>query len=217
MSTLELRNVSYRYKKDGRDVLNNISYNFEKGVVYSITGKSGSGKTTILSLLAGLTNPTNGEIFFEGKKLTKLNKFDYRAKDAGVVFQSFNLLPHLTAAQNIELSQDASKKKYSSKKKELQKQLIRKVGLIQEDADKKILHLSGGEQQRVAIARAISADPEIILADEPTGNLDENTQNEIMNIFNELAHIDGKCVIIVTHSKDVANASDQVLELASLK
>ena len=211
---LSLKDVSYRYKDALKDdyVLKNINYEFEKGKIYAIKGKSGSGKTTLLSLISGLEKKYEGEILYKDNKLSKMNLDNYRSNNVGIVFQSYNLLPHLTAVENIILSMDISKVKVKDKK-ELAINLMEQVGLSKNMANRRILKLSGGEQQRIAIARSLSYDPEIILADEPTGNLDHETENEIINIFKELAHKQNKCVIIVTHSQNVCNLVDKIYEL----
>ena len=211
MSVLELDKISYTYDKKTY-VLKDFSCKFEAGKVYAIVGKSGAGKTTLLSLLAGLDKLSDGKILFEGKDITKVDKYTYRSNDVGVVFQSYNLLPKFTARENVELSIDLSKKKVKNKK-ELALDLLKKVGLSEEEANRRVLKISGGQQQRVAIARAIAYEPKVVLADEPTGNLDPENQDAIMEIFKSLAHNDNKCVIIVTHSQDVAAQADEVYEL----
>ena len=216
MSILKLENVEYSYDNGKTKVLNDINYKFEKGKVYAVVGKSGAGKTTLLSLLSGLTVPTNGKILFDDKDITKLDRYGYRSRFVGVIFQSFNLLPHLTALENVVLSIDVSGKKVENKN-ELALSLLHKVELTDEIAKRRILKLSGGEQQRVAIARALSFNPDIILADEPTGNLDLGTQEEVINIFKKLAQEENKCVIIVTHSPEVANSVDEIYQLAPYK
>ncbi len=212
MSILKLENVSYRYADGGKPVLNHISYEFEKGKVYSVVGRSGAGKTTLLSLLSGLASPTEGTILLEGNDIEQIDRYEYRSRYVGVIFQSFNLLPKLTAMENVILSMDISGKKQKNKKERAAK-LLEKMGLSGDEMTRRILKLSGGQQQRVAIARALSYDPEIILADEPTGNLDGETQKEMIEIFRRLAHEEQKCVILVTHSPEVAKASDEVYEL----
>ena len=212
---LELKDLCYSYVKGGKNVINGLNLTFEKGKIYAIVGKSGAGKTTLLSLLSGLAKPTSGEILFDGKDIAKVNKYNYRSKLVGVVFQSFNLLPYLTATENVMLSMDISGKKIKNKK-ELATKLLKKVNLEEEDINRGILKLSGGQQQRVAIARALSYEPDIIFADEPTGNLDIDTQNDIMKILRTLAD-EGKCIIIVTHSPEVSKLSDVVYELKSGK
>lgn len=211
---LTIKDVNYRYKDAAKDdyVLKNINYSFEKGKVYSIKGKSGSGKTTLLSLISGLENKYEGSIYYKDKDLKKMNLDVYRNSNIGIVFQSYNLLPHLTAIENIILSMDISKVKVNNKK-EKALELMKSVGLKESYKDRRVLKLSGGEQQRVAIARSLSYNPEIILADEPTGNLDKETENEILDIFTKLAHEEKKCVIIVTHSENVCSKSDVVYEL----
>ena len=212
MSILSLQNISFAYDKT--PVLQNISYEFEKGKMYCIIGKSGAGKTTLLSLLSGLAKPTGGEIFYDDKNIAKIDKYKFRSKYIGVVFQSFNLLTKYTALENVVLSMDVAGYKTKSKKQRAI-ELLQGVGLDEDEANRRVLKLSGGQQQRVAIARALSYDPDIILADEPTGNLDTETQNEIMNIFRELTN-QGKCVILVSHSPDVAAMCDERYELLKL-
>ncbi len=207
MSILKLDNISYHYDKSKVEVLENINMDFEEGKIYTIVGKSGAGKTTLLSVLSSLASPTGGRIFLNDKDITKIDRYKFRSKYVGVIFQSFNLLTHLTALENVILSMDISGKKFDRPKKEIALELLKKVGLDEDESRRRVLKLSGGQQQRVAIARALSYDPDIILADEPTGNLDGETQNEIIGIFRMLAD-EGKCVIIVTHSPDVAKASD---------
>ena len=212
MSVLRLDNVSFKYEKNNKYVIKDMSYEFEKGKIYAIVGKSGAGKTTLLSLLAGLIKPTSGTIYLDGEDTKNRDMYTYRSRDVGVVFQSFNLLPKLTAVENVILSMDVSGKKYKSKK-QTALALLEKVALDGEEANRRILKLSGGQQQRVAIARALSYEPEVILADEPTGNLDGETQNEILDIFRRLAAEENKCVIIVTHSPEVTEVADVVYEI----
>lgn len=214
MILLKLENVSYCYDPDKQiKVLNNISYEFEKGKIYAIVGKSGSGKTTLLSLLSGLAYPTEGKILFNGKDITEIDQCKYRSQMVGVIFQGYNLLLHYNAVDNVILSMDISGKHFENKK-DVALENLSKVGLSGDKIYRKILKLSGGEQQRVAIARALSFDPEVILADEPTGNLDLGTQDEIMRIFRRLVSEQNKCVIIVTHSPEVAACADEVYKLA---
>jgi len=172
------------------------------------------GKTTLLSLLSGLAAPTAGDIIYDGKSISKIDKYTFRSRYIGVVFQSFNLITKYTALENVILSMDVSGAKIKDKKKKAS-ELLNSVGLDEDEANRRVLKLSGGQQQRVAIARALSYDPEIVLADEPTGNLDRDTQKEIMDIFRELAN-QGKCVIIVSHSPEVAEMCDERYELMKL-
>ncbi|HKM32774.1 MAG TPA: ABC transporter ATP-binding protein [Oscillospiraceae bacterium] len=215
MGILLLQNIGFSYGR-GEKVLQGLEFEFEKGKVYAIVGRSGAGKTTLLSLLSGLASPTEGTILFDGNDIQKIDRYQYRSCYVGVVFQQFNLLPHLTAVENVELSMRASGKVTRDKRK-MAIDLLEKVGLDDNLAKRRILKLSGGEQQRVAIARALSYAPDILLADEPTGNLDLTTQGEIMDIFTHLAHEENKCVIIVSHSPEVARSADKIYELAPLK
>ncbi|MBS5661605.1 MAG: ABC transporter ATP-binding protein [Clostridiales bacterium] len=215
MSVLQLEHLGYSYNGKTK-VFEDLNFTFEAGTVYAIVGKSGAGKTTLLSLLSGLAKTTEGKILFKGQDISKIDRYQFRSKDVGVVFQSFNLLPHMTAVENVELSMDVSGKKIADRHQQAL-ELLDSVGLDEEKANRRILKLSGGEQQRVAIARAISYNPSIILADEPTGNLDPGTQEEIVDIFRRLALEEDKCVIIVTHSPAVAEIADVVYEIKSLK
>lgn len=212
MTILELKNVSYRYKDASPDeyVLKDIDYRFDTGKLYIIKGRSGSGKTTFLSLISGLETGYEGSILYENNELKKINLDRYRNHDIGIVFQSYNLLPSLNASENIILSMDINGIKTDKKKKALE--LMKAVGLDESYATRRILKLSGGEQQRISIARSISYNPKIIIADEPTGNLDTLTENEIMQIFKKQAK-SGKCVIIVTHSENVCKYADEIYEL----
>ncbi len=214
MGILKLEDVSYRYKDAPKDtyVFKNINYEFEEGKMYAIRGKSGSGKTTLLSLITGLEKCTEGQILYDGKNLKKMNLDTYRNTDIGIVFQSYNLLPRLTAIENIILSMDISKVKVKNKKQRVL-ELMKSVGLSEEHANRKILKLSGGEQQRIAIARSLSYNPKIIIADEPTGNLDKDTESEILKIFEHLAKDENKCIIIVTHSQNVCDKVNIVYDL----
>lgn len=215
---LKIENVSYRYNDADKDdyVLKNLNYTFSKGKVYAIKGKSGSGKTTLLSLISGLEKDYEGSISFEGRELRTIDLDRYRSKDIGIVFQSYNLLPHLTASENIVLSMNVSNLKIANKK-DRAVELMKSVGLSENQKDRRVLKLSGGEQQRVAIARSLSYNPMMILADEPTGNLDKDTENDILDILKNLAKKENKCVVIVTHSDNVCNQADVVYELKKTK
>ncbi|MBS3198631.1 ABC transporter ATP-binding protein [Turicibacter bilis] len=213
MSVLKLENISFTYDK--KPIFKNLNLQFEKGKVYAIVGKSGTGKTTLLSVLSGLAAPTSGNVYYKGQDVEKMNKYDFRSKYVGVVFQSFNLLTKFTAFENVSLSMDIANFNVNDKKQYVY-DLLESVGLDREQANSRILKLSGGQQQRVAIARALSYQSEVILADEPTGNLDGETEAEIIKILRDLAN-QGKCVIIVTHTPAVAKAADHIYDLSKLK
>lgn len=209
MGILNVKNVSYAYSGANKNVLNDINIDFEKSKIYSIIGKSGAGKTTLLSLISGLDICNKGEILYNGKNLNNIDRDEYRAKSIGVIFQGYNLLNNYTAVENIILSMEISNVEVKDKR-EYAYNLLNKVGIDKETASRKVLTLSGGEQQRIAIARALSHNPEIIIADEPTGNLDSETEADILDILKNLAHNEGKSVIIVTHSNKVAILADEV-------
>lgn len=210
MGVLALKNISYKYEGAKKAVLKDITVEFEAGRVYTIVGKSGSGKSTMLSLIAGLDTCKDGEILYGGNDLKMIDRDEYRAKGIGVIFQAYNLITNATAVQNIVLSMNISKSPEKDKKA-FAYAILEKVGIDRETADRPVLKLSGGEQQRVGIARALSHNPDIIIADEPTGNLDRDTEAEILKIFTSLARNEGKCVIIVTHSKKVSVIADVIL------
>jgi putative ABC transport system ATP-binding protein len=212
MSILSIEHLYYSYDNGKTAVLKDTNFEFEKGKMYAIVGKSGAGKTTLLSLISGLATCSDGKILYNEKDISKIDKEKYRSQNIGVVFQSFNLLPHLTALENVILSIDVSHVKVPDKKK-YALEILAKVGLDEIKANRRILKLSGGEQQRVAIARVLSYNPDIILADEPTGNLDVQTEKEVVDIFKGLAANDNKCVIIVTHSPSVSQKVDVIYNL----
>lgn len=216
MSILTVNHVFYRYEGTKKNVLKGVNASFHPGKVHTIVGKSGSGKSTLLSLISGLDVCTEGTIMHNDQDLKKLNRDDYRAKGIGVVFQSFNLLTNATAIENIVLSMNINGSPERDKRA-FAYALLEKVGIDKETADRKILRLSGGEQQRVGIARAISHNPDIIIADEPTGNLDSATEEAILEIFTSLAHQEDKCVIIVTHSKKVTTIADIIYGMSDGK
>jgi len=217
MECLQLANVSYKYDGATQPVLNDINAVFQRGKVYTIIGQSGAGKSTLLSLISGLDICKEGGIYYNGQNLRNLDRDKYRAKSIGVIFQGYNLLLNSTAIYNITLSMNISESTIQGKqaKKHAAYALLEKVGIDQETANRKILHLSGGEQQRVGIARALSHNPDIIIADEPTGNLDAQTEEAVLDILTRLAHEENKCVIIVTHSENVTAIADEVIGICS--
>lgn len=201
MSTLELPNVSYSYEK-GKPVLSNISIALEAGKLYAVLGPSGSGKTTLLSLLGGLDTPAQGEVLFDGENIMAKGLEYHRRNRISLIFQSYNLIDYMTPTENVQLTakQDAAS-------------VLERLGLKKDEISRNVLKLSGGQQQRVAIARALASDAPVILADEPTGNLDEAAAREITAVLRESAHTFGKCVVVVTHSGEVAKQADVVLEI----
>jgi len=211
---LQFQNVSYWYKHENkqRDILNQINVSFNKGKFYTIIGPSGSGKTTFLALASALDTPKNGVVLYEGKDIKKIGLTNFRNKFVSVVFQSYNLLPYMTALQNVLTAMEITGSKHKNKKAVAIK-MLQKVGISESQANQKVLTLSGGQQQRVSIARALCCDADLIVADEPTGNLDEETAQEIVQLFQELAYKEGKCVIVVTHDQDIAKLSDTVIKL----
>ena len=200
---LELKDVSYYYKSQkDKTILDHISYEFKKGVMYAILGSSGSGKTTLLSLLAGLDVPVGGTVCVAGEDILQKGLNAHRKDNISLVFQNYNLIDYLTPIENVKLGGKANAE-----------ELLAQRGIDEAQRKRNVMQLSGGQQQRVAIARALASKAPILLADEPTGNLDEDTANEIIDIFSELAHGKNKCVIMVTHSKELAQRADVILTL----
>ena len=201
MSVLELQEVAYSYDKK-KKVLKGIDVQMETGKMYAILGPSGCGKTTLLSLLGGLDSPTNGKILFNGTDIEQTGLGRHRKKHVSFIFQSYNLIDYMTPQENVRLT---------AKKPALP--FLERLGLTKEESKRNVLKLSGGQQQRVAIARALASEAPVILADEPTGNLDEDTAQDITEILKESAHEQDKCVIVVTHSGELAKQADVVLRL----
>ncbi|VKA45077.1 ABC transporter, ATP-binding protein Vexp2 [Streptococcus pneumoniae] len=206
MTLLQLQDVTYRYKNTAEAVLYQIDYNFEPGKFYSIIGESGAGKSTLLSLLAGLDSPVEGSILFQGEDIRKKGYSYHRMHHISLVFQNYNLIDYLSPLENIRLVN-----------KKASKDTLLELGLDESQIKRNVLQLSGGQQQRVAIARSLVSEAPVILADEPTGNLDPKTAGYIVELLKSLAQKTGKCVIVVTHSKEVAQASDITLELKDKK
>ena len=209
--TLRTHNIGYWYTNKPDDYLfKDINLTFEKGKIYSILGQSGSGKTTFLSLLAGLDSPKAGEIYLEDNDINKSGLTNYRKNSVSTIFQAYNLMTYMTARQNVQTALEISNKPVDNAKIE---ELFELVGIPKEMIDKPVLQLSGGQQQRVAIVRALATEHDLIIADEPTGNLDEETTQDIVNIFKDIAHKQNKTVIIVTHETAVAQETDVTFEL----
>lgn len=214
MNSLSAKEVFYEYRNSFQTVkaVNGISYDFEPGRVYAVVGVSGSGKTTFLSLLAGLDIPTEGKIEFDGNATSDIDRDNYRINHVSVIYQNFNLFYHLTVLENAAYPLYV-KKMPKAAAEELAKEKLLKVGITESQFKRLPNMLSGGEQQRVAIARALACGSEIILADEPTGNLDSKNSRNIVEILKNLAHEENRCVIIVTHDPSVAEAADIVLKM----
>lgn len=206
MNILEIKNVTYNYSNSNEKVLSSVNQKFEIGKFYAIIGKSGAGKSTLLSLLAGLDKPKKGQILFKGNDIEKDGYSNHRKNNISLVFQNYNLIDYLTPIENVRLVN-----------KNASETILFELGLDKSQINRNVMKLSGGEQQRVAIARALVSDSPIILADEPTGNLDVDTAGEIIEILKKLAKERNKCVIVVTHSKEVANSADIILELRDRK
>ncbi|MFV0560355.1 MAG: ABC transporter ATP-binding protein [Enterococcus sp.] len=209
--TLTTKDLGYWYES-GNPLFEHVDLTFDAGKVYAILGTSGSGKTTFLSLIAGLDTPKAGEILYKEESLKKIGLREYRRKDVSIVFQAYNLLPYMSAVDNVLTAMEISKSQQADKKAYALANL-EKVGITKELAEKKISLLSGGQQQRVAIVRAICCEHDLIVADEPTGNLDEATSMDIVRLFQEIAHEQQKCIILVTHEQEVADECDVVYEL----
>ncbi|WP_226678178.1 ABC transporter ATP-binding protein [Mesobacillus jeotgali] len=212
---LEFQNISYWYKHENKkqEILKNIDVSFERGTFYTITGPSGSGKTTLLAVASALDVQKEGTVLYEGRDIKKIGLTKFRNKYVSIVFQSYNLLPYMTALQNVTTAMEITGAKHKNKK-EFSLSMLERVGISAQQAHQKVLTLSGGQQQRVSIARALCCDTDLIVADEPTGNLDENTAQEIVNLLKDLAHNEGKCVIVVTHDQNIASSSDITVKLS---
>lgn len=201
MPVLELQNVSYAYEKS-KAVLSDVSAKLETGKMYAILGPSGSGKTTLLALLGGLDIPNEGNVLFDGEDIRGKGLENHRRNHISLIFQSYNLIDYMTPIENVQLTAKLDAVP-----------ILERLGLAKDEVSRNVLKLSGGQQQRVAIARALASDAPIILADEPTGNLDADTAEEITAVLKESAHVFGKCVVVVTHSADVASQADVVMEI----
>jgi len=207
MSNLTLDKVTYRYRNSATPVVNQVSCSFETGKLYAIVGPSGSGKSTLLSMLAGLDHPSEGDVFISETNLKEINLDRYRSQMVSMIFQSFHLLPLFTVIENVCYPMELGGI-HPKDAKPRAEQLLLSVGITSEKVKRFPSNLSGGEQQRVAIARSLASGAKILLADEPTGNLDVANTENIMALLTKLAHEDGYCVIVVTHDLEVAKAAD---------
>ncbi|WP_194897345.1 ABC transporter ATP-binding protein [Catenulispora pinisilvae] len=211
---LQLAGVSHSYASGGRKriILKNVSHSFQSGRMYAVVGPSGSGKTTLLALASGLDTPVSGKVRFRGDDVAELGLGRYRNRHVATVFQNLNLLNYMTAVQNVVSAMEITGAR-GGRKKQRAEQILTRLGVEPVDQHRRTLQLSGGQQQRVAIARALACEVDVLFADEPTGSLDQDTATEIVTVFRALAHEEGKCVIVVTHSREVAAAADEVLRL----
>ena len=205
MSILALNKVNYSYK-NGKSVLSDVSMEFEKGKFYTILGVSGSGKSTLLSLLAGLDEPKSGAVLYNNEDIKIKGYEKHRKNNISLIFQNYNLIDYMTPLENLKIVNPKA-----------DKSILNDLGLKDDEINRNVLQLSGGQQQRVAIARTLVADSPVILADEPTGNLDSGTEDVIIEILKTSAHYHGKCVIVVSHSKELAKKSDVILVLKNKK
>ena len=213
---LEFDKVTYSYNNAGQkiEVLKDASYSFKPGTLYTILGQSGSGKTTALTLAGGLDVPQGGKVLFKGTDIKKSGLTKHRRNNVSLIFQSYNLLNYMTAIENVTMAMEISGA-HSGNQKEEAMNILQELGLNESEAKRDVRKLSGGQQQRVAIARALATNSEVILADEPTGNLDVETAKGMLEIFVKLAKEYNKCVIVVTHSMEIASKADVVLKFES--
>ena len=212
MSELILKDVKYTYKSKYQTVnaLKGITYEFQPQKFYALIGRSGSGKTTLLSLLAALDVPTEGEVLYQGTSTKELDRDKYHQDSVAVIYQSYNLLPLLTVLENVAFPLEM---KGVPNAKQIAAEKLQVVGLNETYHKRLPAMLSGGEQQRVAVARALTSEAQIILADEPTGNLDTENSEVIIDLLQKLAHEQGYCVIVVTHDLSIADKADEVLRM----
>ncbi|MEY8390129.1 ABC transporter ATP-binding protein [Lachnospiraceae bacterium] len=202
---IQTENLTFYYN-ESRKILEDVNITFEKGNLYAILGASGCGKSTMLSLLGGLLLPKSGKILYEGENISEYGLDRHRQDHVAFIFQGYNLIEYMTVEENVELTA-----------KQPPQTALQKVGLEKELWKQNVLKLSGGQQQRVAIARALASDKPVLLADEPTGNLDEDSAQAILDILRKSAHEEGRCVIMVTHSLALAAGADEICRYADAK
>ena len=202
MAVLEMKEICYAYE-EGRPILSNVHIEFETGKMYAILGPSGSGKTTLLSLIGGLDIPQKGEILFEGENISQCGLACHRRNHVSLIFQSYNLIDYMTPIENVALTarQDPLA-------------LLLRLGLTAEEAKRNVMKLSGGQQQRVAIGRALFTRPALILADEPTGNLDSQNTSEVIALLKEASKKYEQTIIMITHSRSIAQTADRILQVS---
>ncbi|CAJ1224959.1 ABC transporter ATP-binding protein [Lactiplantibacillus xiangfangensis] len=213
---LKVNDLGYWYDRQENSLFEHVTLNFEAGTSYAIVGQSGSGKTTFLSLLAGLDKPRAGQIEMNGESINKIGLTNYRKSHVAIVFQSYNLLTYMSPLNNLMTAMAITDSAHRGDKRYAM-EMLRKLGLSDEQMTKNVQRLSGGQQQRVAIARTMVCDAKLVVADEPTGNLDEENTRDVIELFQKIAHEQHKCVIIVTHEPDVAATCDHAYRLAQHK
>ena len=201
MNIMEIKGVRYSYDNK-RNVLKGVSAELDAGKMYAILGPSGCGKTTLLSLLGGLDSPLEGQILFDGQDIEITGLAAHRKNNAAFIFQSYNLIDYLTPKENVALTSKLPPQP-----------ILERVGLTEEESKRNVLKLSGGQQQRVGVARALVVEPEIIFADEPTGNLDSNTSVEVMNLMKKVVREKQQTLVMVTHDNYLAGFADLVLRI----
>ena len=212
---LSVKGVTYWYDKE-QVILDDINLEIEQGKYYAIVGASGSGKTTLLSLISGLDSTKEGDIVYKNNTLKNIGLEKYRNKHVSIIFQGYNLLNYMTAVQNITSAMSIKGiKKEDNRAYAIE--ILKRVGLTEKQGNQKVLTLSGGQQQRVAIARALCCENDLIIADEPTGNLDEKTSKEIIDLFKDIVYKEGKTVIIVTHDKEISKEADITFQVKNRK
>ena len=201
MSIMEIKQVGYSYDNK-KKVLKGVNAEMEQGKLYAILGPSGCGKTTLLSLIGGLDSPGSGQITFDGQDIAKTGLSDHRKNHVAFIFQAYNLIDYLTPAENVSLT---------SKLPPLP--ILERLGLTKEEAKRNVLKLSGGQQQRVAIARALVSKPAIVLADEPTGNLDSKTSSDVLGLLKVTSQKFHQTLVMITHNNEIAQLADRIIRI----
>ena len=201
MSVLEIQDLKYSYDNK-KNVLNGINAQMELGKIYVILGTSGCGKTTLLSLLGGLDSASKGKILFNGKDITEKGLENHRRNHVSFIFQAYNLIDYMTPLENVKLT--------SKLPPEV---ILEKMGLTKEEMKRNVLQLSGGQQQRVAIARALASEAPVILADEPTGNLDSKTSQDVLELIQSTSRKFEQSVVMITHNEHIADLAERIVRI----
>ena len=202
MNILEIKNVTYNYSNSNEKVLSSVNQKFEIGKFYAIIGKSGAGKSTLLSLLAGLDKPKKGQILFKGNDIEKDGYSNHRKNNISLVFQNYNLIDYLTPIENVRLVN-----------KKASETILFELGLDKSQINRNVMKLSGGQQQRVAIARALVSEAPIILADEPTGNLDSKTSMDVIGLLKMTSQKFNQTIVMITHNEEIAQLADRIIRI----